>query len=129
MPIKTLYVGNLPYSTTADELLAHFSDYEPRNPRIIEGKGFAFVDIASGHIAVALEAMNESELGGRRLKVHEARPKGEVHSSAPAPVHNSEGRREEYAGVETDWSAMEGGRVRHKGRESRSRAGRGKYWS
>ena len=77
MAIKTLYVGNIPYSANEDELVQHFAAYGGKNPRIIEGRGFAFVDIDSDHLEAAIADKNNSEMGGRRLTVNEARPRGE----------------------------------------------------
>lgn len=77
MAIKTLYVGNIPYSANEDELVQHFSAYGGKNPRIIEGRGFAFVDIDAEHLEAAIADKNNSEMGGRRLTVNEARPRGE----------------------------------------------------
>ncbi len=77
MAIKTLYVGNIPYSVNEDELIQHFSAYGGKNPRIIEGRGFAFVDIEADQLEAAIADKNNSEMGGRRLTVNEARPRGE----------------------------------------------------
>jgi|SRR5579862_2236875 len=77
MAIKTLYVGNIPYSATEEEILAHFSSYGSKNPRIIEGRGFAFVDVDAEQLDAAIADRNNSELGGRKLTVNEARPRGE----------------------------------------------------
>jgi RNA recognition motif-containing protein len=77
MAIKTLYVGNIPYSANEDELVQHFAAYGGKNPRIIEGRGFAFVDIEADHLEAAIADKNNSEMGGRRLTVNEARPRGE----------------------------------------------------
>ncbi len=77
MAIKTLYVGNIPYSANEEELVQHFAAYGGKNPRIIEGRGFAFVDIDSDHLEAAIADKNNSEMGGRRLTVNEARPRGE----------------------------------------------------
>jgi len=73
---KTLYVGNLPYSISEDELLAHFSAYSGSNARIIEGRGFGFVDIDADQLEAAIADKNQKELGGRTLTVNEAQPKG-----------------------------------------------------
>jgi RNA recognition motif-containing protein len=75
MAIKTLYVGNIPYSATEDELIAQFSAYGGQNPRIIEGRGFAFVDIDADQLDAAINDKHNSEMGGRRLTVNEARPR------------------------------------------------------
>lgn len=76
MATKTLYVGNLPYSITESDLLAHFSKYSSSNARIIEGRGFGFVDINSDDLAAAVADNNQKDLQGRTLTVNEAQPKG-----------------------------------------------------
>ncbi|MEA2552251.1 MAG: hypothetical protein QOJ65_427, partial [Fimbriimonadaceae bacterium] len=46
MATKTLYVGNLPYSSSEDDLMTFFAAYQPTKARIVEGRGFGFVDVA-----------------------------------------------------------------------------------
>lgn len=75
MAIKTLYVGNLPYSTTESDLVAHFAAFGGTNARILEGRGFGFVDIDGDKLDDAINEKHNAELGGRRLTVNEARPK------------------------------------------------------
>jgi cold-inducible RNA-binding protein len=75
MAIKTLYVGNIPYSATEDELIAQFAAYGGQNPRIIEGRGFAFIDVDDAQLDAAIEDKHNSEMGGRRLTVNVARPR------------------------------------------------------
>ncbi len=84
MAIKTLYVGNIPYSATEDELIAQFSAYGGQNPRIIEGRGFAFIDIDANQLDTAINDKHDSEMGGRRLTVNEARPRGEGGGDRPS---------------------------------------------
>lgn len=74
---KTLYVGNLPYSATEADLFDHFKEFNPQTSRIIEGRGFGFIEVADDQMDAAIEAMHNSEMGGRRLTVNEARPKPE----------------------------------------------------
>ena len=71
-----LYVGNLNYSVTAEQLEALFSEYgQVKDVRIIEGKGFGFVELSSPEEATkAMEAQNGNEFQGRRLRIDEARP-------------------------------------------------------
>ncbi len=75
MATKTLYVGNLPYSTNEDNLTSSFSAYGARNVRIIEGRGFGFVDVDEDQAELAITAMNGKDMDGRTLTVNEARPK------------------------------------------------------
>ncbi len=71
-----LYVGNLNYSVTNEELEELFSKYgEVRQVNIIEGKPFGFVEMSNQSEAEkAKEALNGSEFKGRTLRVDEARP-------------------------------------------------------
>jgi len=71
-----LYVGNLKYSVTNNELKDVFSSYgEVKNVNIIEGKGFGFVEMSSSEEAgKAKDALNNTEFEGRPLKIDEARP-------------------------------------------------------
>lgn len=77
MATKTLYVGNLPYSVNETTLAAHFSQYGSSNVRIVEGRGFGFVDIDAANLEAAISDKNQSQLDGRTLTVNEARPRGE----------------------------------------------------
>lgn len=77
MATKTLFVGNLSYSATESDLVQTFSAYGGNNARIIEGRGFGFIDIDADKLDSAIADKNNSELGGRTLNVNEARPKGE----------------------------------------------------
>lgn len=80
-----LYVGNLPYSTTEQDLRDAFGRFgEIVSADIIverdtgRSKGFGFVEMSSaGEAAEAMQAMNGSQLGDRTIKVNEARPKRE----------------------------------------------------
>lgn len=76
MQVSKLYVGNLSYSVTNDQLEKLFSNYgEVKQVNIIEGKGFGFVEMSNRSEAVkAREALNGSDFEGRTLKVDEARP-------------------------------------------------------
>ena len=71
-----LYVGNLEYSTTYDELKSLFSEYgEILSVKIIEGKGFGFVEFKTQEEAdEAKKALNQQEFKGRKIKVDLARP-------------------------------------------------------
>lgn len=78
-----LYVGNLPYSTSEDDLKEVFSEYgEVIRTAIImdrelgRSKGYGFVEMVDGGDQ-AIEAMNGTVYGGRTIKVNEARPRQE----------------------------------------------------
>lgn len=75
MATKTLYVGNISYSTTEEGLSAAFAAYGAQNSRIVEGRGFGFVDIDEDKLDAAIADMNNKQLDGRSIKVNEARPK------------------------------------------------------
>jgi RNA recognition motif-containing protein len=73
---KSLYVGNLSYGTTVDELRSLFDPWGPVSDiRIVEGRGFGFVDIPEENAANAIEQTNGKEYQGRTLTVSEARPR------------------------------------------------------
>ena len=77
---KRLYVGNLSYSVSEDDLLQAFSAYgatEATIPTDESGrsKGFGFVEVEDGQANAAIEAMNGKEHNGRTLTVNEARPR------------------------------------------------------
>jgi RNA recognition motif-containing protein len=71
-----LYVGNLKYSVTNDQLKELFSAHgEVKSVNIIEGKGFGFVEMSSPEEAEkAKDTLNNTDFEGRPLKIDEARP-------------------------------------------------------
>ena len=79
---KKLYVGNLPYSTTQEELQTLFGGAGSVESATVitdkftgNSKGFGFVEMASDDEAQkAIEMFNGKEVGGREMKVNEARP-------------------------------------------------------
>ena len=83
MSNSKLYVGNLSFKTTEDELRAAFGQfgavtdvYVAMDKMTGRPRGFAFVTMGTGDEAkVAAEKMNGVDLGGRQLTVNEARPK------------------------------------------------------
>jgi RNA recognition motif-containing protein len=78
-----IYVGNLPYSATEDEISALFASYGPVDRvKIItdretgRSKGFAFVTLGDqAQIDAAVEALNGHDFGGRALRVNASEPK------------------------------------------------------
>jgi RNA recognition motif-containing protein len=85
MANSKLYVGNLSFKTTEDELRSHFGQfgtvtdvYVAMDKMTGRPRGFAFVTMGTDDEAkIAAEKVNGSELGGRQLTVNEARPKEE----------------------------------------------------
>ena len=78
MANKSLYVGNMSYNTTEDDLRSLFEPHGPiAEVRVIGDKGFAFVEIPEENMASAIEATNGKEVGGRQLTVNEAKPRTE----------------------------------------------------
>ena len=75
MANKSLYVGNISYSATEDSLKSAFAAHTPSNVRIIEGRGFAFIDVPDDQLNAAIDAMNGKSVDGRNLTVNEAKPR------------------------------------------------------
>jgi RNA recognition motif-containing protein len=80
-----IYVGNLAFAITEDELRQAFEAFGKVDTATIikdkysgQSKGFGFVEMASGDEArAAIEGLNGKELKGRNLNVNEARPRAE----------------------------------------------------
>lgn len=76
MGTKSLYVGNLSYDVTEQELRDLFQAWGPvAQTRLIADRGFGFVDVPEEKAAEAIQAMNGKEHKGRTLMVNEARPR------------------------------------------------------
>ncbi len=78
---KKLYVGNISFQTTNDDLVTAFSQYGTvTSAEVItdrdtgRSRGFAFVEMSDG-ADEAIQAMNGAQLGGRTLTVNEAKPR------------------------------------------------------
>lgn len=81
---KTLYVGNLPWSITDQDLTSTFSEYgEVISARVItdretgRSRGFGFVEVSEPAAGAVIEALNGAEWGGRAITVNEAQPRPE----------------------------------------------------
>ena len=80
---KRLFIGNLPYATTEDELRTTFAEAGPVVSATIvtdretgRSKGFGFVEMETEEAAAAaIEKFNNAELGGRNINVAEAHPR------------------------------------------------------
>ena len=78
-----IYVGNLAYKTTDDDLRALFSEHgEVTSARVVtdrvsgQSKGFGFVEMPDRDAAQkAIDAINGNDFQGRKLRVNESQPK------------------------------------------------------
>jgi RNA recognition motif-containing protein len=78
---KKLYVGNLAFGTTSDDLMGLFGQYGTvTSAQVVtdretgRSRGFAFVEMSSG-ADEAIQALNMKEFQGRNLTVNEAKPR------------------------------------------------------
>ncbi len=80
-----IYVGNLSYETSENDLRTMFEEYGTVDRASVvmdrmsnRSKGFGFVEMPNDSEArAAIGALNESETQGRKMTVNEAKPKGE----------------------------------------------------
>ncbi|MDL2272253.1 RNA-binding protein [Desulfovibrio sp. OttesenSCG-928-I05] len=79
---KSIYVGNLPWSATEDEVHNLFSEHgSVLSVKLVtdretgRARGFGFVEMEDADAATAVEALDNTSFGGRTLRVNEARPK------------------------------------------------------
>ena len=78
-----IYVGNLAYAVTEDDLRTAFGEFgEVTSVNVItdkfsgQSKGFGFVEMGENSEAdAAIKALNDTALGGRNLRVNQAKPR------------------------------------------------------
>ncbi len=77
--MKKLFVGNIPFNTTDEDLHELFSSIgDVASARVItdrqtnRSRGFGFVEMESNLAAKAVESLNDTEYGGRNIRVSEA---------------------------------------------------------
>lgn len=82
MSSKKLYVGNLPFDASRDDVRAAFEAFgtvyevsliEDRNTG--RPRGFGFVEMDEAGATAAIEGLNDKDFGGRNIQVNEAREK------------------------------------------------------
>ena len=102
MMTKKLYVGNLSFRVTSEELRQLFSQYgNVTSASVISdrdtgrSRGFGFVEMADGG-EQAIEALNGQDLQGRALTVNEAKPREPRRGGGGGGGGGGYGRRERY---------------------------------
>ena len=118
-----LYVGNLSFQTTSDELRDHFAQAgNVESASVVEdrmtgrSRGFGFVEMATAEeAAAAIEQLNGKEFAGRNLTVNEARPRTD-RGPGGGGGYGGGGNRGGYGG---------GGGGGYGGGRDRDRGGRG----
>lgn len=81
----SIYVGNLPFAASQEDVSSVFSDYGtvksvqiPIDRETVHVRGFAFVEMETdAEELAAIEALNDAEWMSRELKVNKARPRTE----------------------------------------------------
>lgn len=104
--MKNLYVGNLTFSTTENDLREMFAPYGAveRVSLVTDrdtgrSRGFGFVEMSSdAEAAAAISALNGKDSGGRALTVNEARPKTERSGGGGRGGRSGGGGRDDYRG-------------------------------
>ncbi|HHM04250.1 MAG TPA: RNA-binding protein [Gammaproteobacteria bacterium] len=78
--MKSIYVGNLPFSATEDEVRNLFEAYgEVQSVKLVSDRdtgrprGFGFVEMDDEAAGAAISNLNGSDMGGRPLRINEAR--------------------------------------------------------
>ncbi len=78
--MKTIYVGNLPFDQTEDDIRELFSQYGTvHSVKVVmdrvsgRSKGFGFVEMDQQEAEAAIQALDGSNFGGRDIRVNEAR--------------------------------------------------------
>ena len=97
----SIYVGNLSYEVTEDELSGVFAEYGtvnrvqlPKDRETGRLRGFAFAEMGTeAQESAAIEALDGSEWMGRDLKVNKAKPREERRPSGDGWSNNSRSSR------------------------------------
>ena len=79
---KSIYVGNLPWSATEEQVRELFSPYgNVLSVKLVSdretgrARGFGFVEMEDAEADSAIEALDNQSFGGRTLRVNEAKPR------------------------------------------------------
>ncbi len=100
---KKIYVGNLSFSATEDQVRDLFAEYgDIQSLAMINDRdtgrfrGFAFVEMEESAANAAINALNGREVDGRELTVNEARPREERPAGGGGYRGGGGGRRNDY---------------------------------
>jgi RNA recognition motif-containing protein len=98
--MTTIYVGNLNFRTTEEEIQSLFGRFgEVHSVKIITDKmtgrsrGFGFVEMDPEIANTAIEELNGADFNGRNLKVNEAKERQERPAGAPRQFDGDRGGR------------------------------------
>ncbi|MBP3730441.1 MAG: RNA-binding protein [Mailhella sp.] len=79
---KSIYVGNLPWAATEEQVKELFASYGSvisvklvNDRETGRARGFGFVEMEDSDAGAAIEALDNSSFGGRTLRVNEAKPR------------------------------------------------------
>jgi len=97
-----IYIGNIPFTTTTDDLQSWFGEYGTVTRAHIttdretgRSRGFGFVEMSEGG-EEAIAALNGTQLGGRTLTVNVAKPREDRPRSSSYSGSNGGARRDSY---------------------------------
>jgi RNA recognition motif-containing protein len=131
-----LYVGNLSFQTTSDELREHFSQAgNVESASVVEdrmtgrSRGFGFVEMSTAEeAAAAIEQFNGKDFGGRNLTVNEARPRTDRGPGGGGGYGGNRGGGGGYGGGGGGGGYGGGRRDRDRGEKRGSRNDREPRW-
>lgn len=79
---KSIYVGNLPWAATEEQVQDLFAEYgKVLSVKLVSdretgrARGFGFVEMEDGEAQAAIKALDNYSFGGRTLRVNEAKPR------------------------------------------------------
>lgn len=116
--LKKIYVGNLSFQATEDDVRGLFEAYGTvESVAMINDRdsgsfrGFCFVEMEAAEAQAAITALDGTDVEGRALKVNEARPREERSGGGPRGGSRGGGPRSD-SGRRNDYSSNKGGNRR-----------------
>ena len=87
---QKLYIGNLPYRTTENDVKVLFGKYEPIHSLVLisdretgRSRGFGFIELDSEQADAAIAELGDTIFGGRNLRISKARDREESVTGGP----------------------------------------------